>query len=299
MPEIPSWSLRAHGNFRDDSAAMIGAIATVSTALFQIFTVLRNKVKPDVAAEARDDVALDPRGAGAHGGVGCRRLSLLGVHQAAHGEDMRAMREELKELKDELTAQSERPAVGARPRRGRGAAPKKLASLVPQRCRASPDGGESVVYVPACRRITPPPRARKRTHSASPCAARSRLCAHRPHRSVRATRRRAARVGEHRAQFEQDLGGARFTGKSFEYAQSEDLKAVCVNFMQWSSEHPHIARILVQYGFGDSPARADAGAKTMDRPGTRRPSSPPTLRRAIPQARSGVLRRRSVRRLRL
>jgi hypothetical protein len=31
-----------------------------------------------------------------------------------------------------------------------------------------------------------------------------------------------------------------------------------VNFMQWSSEHPHIARIVVQYGFGDAPQPADA-----------------------------------------
>jgi hypothetical protein len=57
----------------------------------------------------------------------------------------------------------------------------------------------------------------------------------------------------HQAVFEQDLGGARFTGKSFEYAQGTDLKAVCVNFMQWSSEHPHIARIVVRYGFGTAP----------------------------------------------
>jgi hypothetical protein len=57
----------------------------------------------------------------------------------------------------------------------------------------------------------------------------------------------------HQAVFEQDLGGARFTGKSFEYAQGAALKAVCVNFMQWSSEHPHIARIIVRYGFGPPP----------------------------------------------
>jgi hypothetical protein len=56
---------------------------------------------------------------------------------------------------------------------------------------------------------------------------------------------------EYRAMLEQDIGGARFTGKSFEYAQSSELKAVCVNFVQWSSEHSYIARILVSYGFGD------------------------------------------------
>jgi hypothetical protein len=57
----------------------------------------------------------------------------------------------------------------------------------------------------------------------------------------------------HQAAFEQDLGGARFTGKSFEYAQGAELKAVCVNFMQWSSEHPHIARIVVRFGSGAAP----------------------------------------------
>ncbi len=68
----------------------------------------------------------------------------------------------------------------------------------------------------------------------------------------------------HRAAFEQDLGGARFTGKTFEYAQANELKAVCVNFMQWSSEHPHIARILVQYGFGDAPQPAQMPAGAAD-----------------------------------
>jgi hypothetical protein len=55
---------------------------------------------------------------------------------------------------------------------------------------------------------------------------------------------------QHRVLFEQDIGGAKFVGKSFEYAQGSDQKAVCVNFMHWSSEHPHIARLLVNYGFG-------------------------------------------------
>jgi hypothetical protein len=57
----------------------------------------------------------------------------------------------------------------------------------------------------------------------------------------------------------------RFTGKTFEYAQANELKAVCVNFMQWSSEHPHIARILVQYGFGDAP---QSGALPPEAPGS-------------------------------
>ncbi len=67
---------------------------------------------------------------------------------------------------------------------------------------------------------------------------------------------------KHQVTFEQDLGGARFTGNSFEYAQGEDLKAVCVNFMQWSSEHPHIARIVVEFGFGNVPTPAEPAPMT-------------------------------------
>ena len=113
------------------------------------------------------------------------------------------------------------------------------------------DRVESVVYVPACRA----------THPIEACseqeAQRIALCGTIP---------AYARVDQihlfaqpdamqhpwdrHQVTFEQDLGGARFTGKSFEYAQGADLKAVCVNFMQWSSEHPHIARVVVQFGFG-------------------------------------------------
>ena len=57
---------------------------------------------------------------------------------------------------------------------------------------------------------------------------------------------------EHSAALDADLGGARFTGKTFEYAQGQGTKAVCVNFQQWSSTHPHIARIVVEYELGDA-----------------------------------------------
>ncbi len=67
---------------------------------------------------------------------------------------------------------------------------------------------------------------------------------------------------KHQVTFEQDLGGARFTGNSFEYAQGADLKAVCVNFMQWSSEHPHIARIVVEFGFGNAPTPTEPAPMT-------------------------------------
>ena len=54
---------------------------------------------------------------------------------------------------------------------------------------------------------------------------------------------------QHVATLEQDLGGARFSGKTFEYAQGEQ-KALCVNFHQWSSSHPYLARMLLHYVVG-------------------------------------------------
>ena len=116
------------------------------------------------------------------------------------------------------------------------------------------------------------PRVRKAKRNAS------RLCvSFRPTRgSMRSTcspnrTRCRGRGNEHRVALEQDLGGARFTGKSFEYAQSTDLKAVCVNFIQWSSEHPHIARIVVNFGFGER-TPAD-GHRAAGRPCARRDRS--------------------------
>ena len=138
-------------------------------------------------------------------------------------------------------------------------APQPTAALMPIAMEGVEDAVESIAYVPACRR----------TDAATACAEadaqRIALCGTVPSYA------RVERIElfaqpdavqhpweAHQAAFEQDLGGARFTGKSFEYAQANELKAVCVNFMQWSSEHPHIARILVQYGFGDAPKAAES-----------------------------------------
>jgi hypothetical protein len=71
---------------------------------------------------------------------------------------------------------------------------------------------------------------------------------------------------QHVAALEADIGGARFTGRTFEYAQGQNAKAVCVNFLQWSSQHPHIARIVVQYSFGDPGAPAAAPMPAVGQP---------------------------------
>ena len=236
-------------------AAMIGAVATVSGALFQLFMAWRSRSKVDSRPKK--------------GTTARSLLSILAlmVASAAGGflyseflkqrnaEDLRAMRDELKDLRG-LIAQGRDQVHGAD-----AAAAQPAGSVMPIAMEGVGDTVESIAYVPACRR----------TDAATACgetdAQRIALCGTVPAYA------RVDRIElfaqpdavqhpweSHKASLEQDLGGARFTGKSFEYAQANELKAVCVNFMQWSSEHPHIARIVVQYGFGDAPQSGDGEA---------------------------------------
>jgi hypothetical protein len=237
-------------------AAMIGAIATVTTALFQLFMALRNKAKTDSRPKRgmtlRSVLAvLALMVASAAGGFLYSELM-----KQRSGEDMRAMRDEIKALKNELTAKlNAAQPVAAAPAEMNGSL--SLAAL-----QGAAAAAESIAYVPACRPITAGAACTEAV------AQRIALCAAVPayaridgielYAQPDAVQHEWER---HRAQFEQDLGGARFTGASFEYAQSEDLKAVCVNFMQWSAEHPHIARMLVRYSVGDAPAVESAPAE--------------------------------------
>ena len=237
-------------------AAMIGAIATVSAALFQLVMAWRSRSKVDNSRQKKGTAARSI-------------LSILALMTASaaggflyseflkqrNGEDMRAMRDELKDLRA-LIAQGRDQAHG---NDSPTAQPAGMVMPIAMDGEGAEDTVESIAYVPACRR----------TDAATACAEadaqRIALCGTVPAYA------RVDRIDlfaqpdavqhpweSHKATLEQDLGGARFTGKSFEYAQANELKAVCVNFMQWSSEHPHIARILVQYGFGDAPQPADA-----------------------------------------
>jgi hypothetical protein len=245
-------------------AAMIGAIATVSAAIFQLVMAWRSRSKvdsrPKKGSAARSVLSiLALMTASAAGGF----LYSEFIKQR-NAEDMRAMRDELKDLRADLIAQRRDQVHGGDVP---GAQPAGMVMPIAlEGVEGVEDAVESIAYVPACRR----------TDAATACAEadaqRIALCGTVPAYA------RVDRIelfaqpdavqhpwDSHRAAFEQDLGGARFTGKTFEYAQANELKAVCVNFMQWSSEHPHIARILVQYGFGDAP---QSGALPSEAPGS-------------------------------
>jgi hypothetical protein len=245
-------------------AAMIGAIATVSGALFQLFMAWRSRSKVDSRPKK--------------GTTARSLLSILAlmVASAAGGflyseflkqrnaEDLRAMRDELKDLRSLIAQGRDQVHASDAP----GAQPAGM--VTPIAMEGVEDSVESIVYVPACRR----------TDAATACAEtdaqRIALCGTVP-AYARVDRIELFAQPDavqhsweaHKATFEQDLGGARFTGKLFEYAQANELKAVCVNFMQWSSEHPHIARILVQYGFGDAPPAAESPGEAADGAGSK------------------------------
>jgi hypothetical protein len=244
-------------------AAMIGAMATVTTALFQLFNSLRtrNKVeaRPRKGSTMRSVLAvLALMVASAAGGF----LYSEFLKQRS-GEDVRAMRQELKELTALIAqgkSQAREAAVSA------SAASQAPEAITPVAMEGVAASVESVVYVPACR-----------SASTTPCgeteAQRIALCSTIPsyarvERIDLFAQPDAVQQGwdQHRAVLEQDIGGARFTGKSFEYAQGGDQKAVCVNFTHWSSEHPHIARILVEYAFGDAPAAGEPAPPAPESP---------------------------------
>lgn len=244
-------------------AAMIGAGATVSAAIFQIFSALKGPkvdVKPKKGSTMRSILAvLALMIASAVGGFLYSELL-----QQRENDELRAMRMELRELKD-LTAAARVPAtLAVLPDEKPAAMP--VADVVSDPDRTSV---ESVAYVPACRRTGNVDATTSCTESE---AQRIALCGSIPAYAQIHTIDLFAQPDavqkpwdEYRATLDQDVGGARFTGKSFEYAQSADVKAVCVNFLQWSSEHSHIARIVVSYGFGDAAVPEPALAQSAQR----------------------------------
>ena len=243
-------------------AAMIGAIATITTALFQIFTAFRARgkidLKPKRGTTLRSILAVLALMV-ASGAGGFLYSQLL---QQRDADDIRAMRHELRELRD-LTAATIRQRDyaaddGAHQETEGGDAttlPAAYSSDAGTTPGLEPIGGsvESVVFVPACRAQA------QQDEAVGECkeldAQRVALCASIPAAARIDTIQLYAQPDamqqpwvQHVATLEADIGGARFTGTTFEYAQGDALRTVCVNFAHWSSQHPHIARMVVLYG---------------------------------------------------
>jgi hypothetical protein len=228
-------------------AAMIGASATLATALFQLFSAARGKV--------------DSRG----GGRSLIRTTLsivaLMAASAVGGyfyAETRAdnTRKDLQQMRDEFSAQLKAVASST----------ARIESLQTSRVQASAlptvqlaattvaaQEAESVVHVPACHAGTPA-EGEERAACDHSNAQRLSLCASIPAGAIIQDVHLFSRPESaspdwnlHRVGFDQDSDSARFVEKPYEQVVSADLKALCVNYVHFNSERAHLARLMVQY----------------------------------------------------
>jgi hypothetical protein len=226
-------------------AAMIGAIATVSTALFQLFSALRSRnkleVRPKKGRTMRSVVAVIALMIAS--GVG--GYLYAGLRQQGASEDLRTLREELNAKLQTLAATTERLMQA----RDYPAGMQTIASSGPQTTSV-----ESVLYAPACETgVSCSETTPRRTSlcGAMPSAMQvSKVELFAKAAGSQASWEQAA------AAFEQDIGGGKFTGTPTERASDELRKTVCVDFLHWNAE-PLLARVVLQYAPAQEQQRAE------------------------------------------
>lgn len=231
-------------------AASIGAAATVAAAAFQLMSGLRAAKadsRPKRGSTVRSIAAVVALMAVS--AVGGFLFSEFRNERAA--QDLHSLREELNAKLQALTETTQRLADL------RGKAEAAQVSM-PDQLTAAPSSSqgsvESVLYAPACQAGADCTEANTRPVAlcgAIPSAAQA--------RKFELFIKGAGDAQPSRADFEQDLGGAKFSGPPTEHPEAGDRKAVCVNFLHWS-EQPHIATLVLHYGSAVAvgPERPDA-----------------------------------------
>jgi len=234
-------------------AASIGAAATVSTALFQLFSALRANNRVDTRTKRGSTmksitavIALMLVSA-----VGGFLFSEFRSERTAN--DMHSMRDDINAKLQVLALTTERlAAMRTNPNETAAPLSSPASSPIHPVLASNSDSVEAVVYAPACQAGSLCTEA-----NSQPLA----LCGAIP--SSMQTRKfelyikgtSAAEVSK--ADFDQDLGGAKFSGPPVEYPEGENRKAVCINFLHWS-EQPHIATLILQYGAANDVAPSAA-----------------------------------------
>lgn len=225
-------------------AAMIGAGATMLTALSQLMLSLRAKVKSESRPRRNAFRSL------------LWMLALLvasGVGGFAYSE-LRAerTREDTRELRKELTEQLQALVQSTAKLQLLGdehagdLAALASAPVVDQ-------AAESVVHVPMCRA-----RTLALGNDSSGCdesdAVPVELCVDVPaSASVSAIELYArsddkfADWSENGVTLNEDFGGGRFAPSSFTYPTMAEVRAVCTRLVHWNTEHGHVARMVVRY----------------------------------------------------
>lgn len=235
-------------------AAMIGAAATMLTALSQLMLSLRAKVK-----ETR------PRRNTLRSLLWMVALLLAsGVGGFAYSE-LRAerTREDTRELRKELTDQLQALVMSTAKLEHLGdervgdVASLASATVVEQ-------AAESLVHVPVCR-----PQTLALGNDAAGCdesdAPPVELCVDVPSSAnVTAIELYARSDGdfsdwaENGVSLNADFGGGRFAPSTFAYPAVAEVRAVCTRLIHWSSEHGHVARMVVRYSLTPAFSAAQA-----------------------------------------
>ena len=245
-------------------AAMIGAAATMLTALTQLMLSLRTKAKAESRPKRNTLRSL------------LWMMALLvasGVGGFAYSE-LRAerAREDTRELRKELTEQLQALVVSTAKLEllGGGESSDELATLT--NAASIEQTTESVVHVPACRAQT-----LALGNDASGCeesdAPPVELCVDVPTGAhVTAIELYArndttfADWAENGVTLNEDFGGGRFAPGTFAYPSVAEVRAVCTKLLHWSSEHGHVARMVVRYSLAPTPTLNAAQATVAARP---------------------------------
>jgi hypothetical protein len=230
-------------------AAMIGAAATMLTALSQLMLSMRAKMQQQ-SRPRRNTMRsfmwmLALLVASAVGGFA---YSELRAERAR--EDTRELRKELTDQLQALVASTARLEI-----LGGGEQADELAGGLASLASSTviEQASESVVHVPACQAKT-----LKLGNDASGCAeadaAPVELCVDVPASAQVAAIELYARNdqsfadwSENGVTLNEDFGGGRFAPSTFAYPSVAEVRAVCTRLVHWSSEHGHVARMVVRY----------------------------------------------------
>jgi hypothetical protein len=218
-------------------AASIGAAATLSTALFQLFSALRSN---SGRADARPK-----RGSTVKSIVAVVVLMLVSGVSGYLFSEFRSERtaNDMHSMRDDINAKLQVLAEATGRLAARDTASVNPAAVqVPSPVQSTvPATVEAVIFAPACQAGVSCSEA-----NSQPVA----LCGTIPNamaaRTFELYIKGAGSLEVSKAEFGQDLGGAKFSGPPVEYPQTENRKAVCVNFLHWS-EQPHIATLVLHF----------------------------------------------------
>jgi len=242
------WSTNTVGISDSVLAAMIGALATIGTALFQLIMNWRKQ---------SGDRRVATKG-GVRSLLWVVTLMLAsGVGGFAYSEYLgQGRREEAHELRQEMQQQLQTLAASTAKLeqvRLNAQSVSDAQSRQAEERRRGADGVEGLIQLPACKGKAAGSGADRPTCAESD-AQRAAVCAVVPASAAVTEVQLFTRPDESQQPWNesrvvagQDAGGAKFLDSSFERGHTDTAKEVCFNFASWNAEKGRTARIVVRY----------------------------------------------------